>query len=732
MTRRMLAAAAALALHTAIFLPQGALAQRPERAVRRDIPLTNMIRQAHAAGTRDSTGAPGANYWQTRVDYRIEARLDAATSRITGRQTATIHNASSEPMRMLVLRLDQNIFAPGALRLTPLPELTEGMEISRLVVNGRPIDLRTPLTVAQIALPEPIPAGGQGTLEVDWSFRVSRTVSRGLRHGAWGDSLVQVAQWYPRVAVYDDLRGWDTDPYLGPSEFYNNFGSFDVRLDVPAGWVVGSTGTLQNPEQVLTPAARERLANALRSDGVTTIVSAEERGPGAATAAGERLVWHFRADSVNDFAWAASSVYVWKVQPVAIPGRGTIPLHVLHTRNRAPAFEQVPAVGRHALEFYSQLWLPYAFPQHTVVDGPEQGMEYPLLIMSGLGALDHEVGHQWWPMMVGVNETWYGFMDEGFNVYMNALSRAHAQGRAPVLDTLGQRYGMTSGSELEAPLMWNANYGGPMYRFQAYQKAPLMLSMLGGIVGDSAVWRAVSEYAHAWRFKHPTPWDFAFFMNHALKQDLGWFWYHWLWSTDAVDQSVQDVASRGTHTVVTVRQDGGMPSPVVLKVQFAGQGPAIRPMKNSMMLDDTTARVTYPVDVWFDGRRTYEADLDFGGRAITRITLDPDGRFPDGTPRDNIWPQPKEVQLTAALLESYVGNYQAPGVGELAVTREASTLWIQPNGQGRMQLLPTSETEFYLKEAPATITFVRDDSGTATGLVIGQGGQQITAAKVKQ
>src|SRR5690606_22910025 len=196
----------------------------------------------------------------------------------------------------------------------------------------------------------------------------------------------------------------------------------------------------------------------------------------------------------NDLAWAASSVYVWTTTRVDIPGRGAIPLHVLNTRNRAAAFTQVPPVGRHALEFYSQLWMPYAFPQHTVVDGPEQGMEYPMLIMSGLGALDHEIGHQWWPMMVGVNETWYGVMDEGFNVYMNALSRADMANRQPVLDTLGQRYGMTSGSELEAPLMWNANYGGPMYRFQAYQKAPLMLSMLGGIVGDSAVWRALSEY----------------------------------------------------------------------------------------------------------------------------------------------------------------------------------------------------------------------------------------------
>jgi hypothetical protein len=241
-------------------------------------------------------------------------------------------------------------------------------------------------------------------------------------------------------------------------------------------------------------------------------------------------------------------------------------------------------------------------------------------------------------MMVGTNETWYGFMDEGFNRYMNILSRAHREGRPAVLDGLGQRYGETSGDEREAPLMWDANYGGPLYRFQAYDKAPLMLSMLGGIVGDSAVQRAMSGYAHAWRFKHPSPWDYAFFMDRALGRDLGWFWYSWLFTTESVDGSIQRVTTSGARTAVTIRQDGQMPAPVVLEVRFAASGPPIRPMANGVMLDDRRALVTYPVDVWFGGSRTFTAELDFGGRAIERITLDPYGRFPDRTPADNVWP----------------------------------------------------------------------------------------------
>jgi len=242
-------------------------------------------------------------------------------------------------------------------------------------------------------------------------------------------------------------------------------------------------------------------------------------------------------------------------------------------------------------------------------------------------------------MMVGNNETWYGFMDEGFNSYMNILSRAHLGGRTPSLDSLGMRYGLTSGNEQEAPLMWNANYGGPMYRFQAYQKAPLMLSSLGGIVGDSAVWRAMSEYAKAWQFKHPSPWDFAFFMNRALDRDLSWFWYYWLFTTESSDGSIQNVRNDGNRTIVTVHQAGQMPSPVVLRLDFAADGPPIPAMRNLRMLSATSAVATFPVEAWFDGRRSLDITLDFGGRRIEKITYDPFGRFPDRDSRDNVWPR---------------------------------------------------------------------------------------------
>jgi hypothetical protein len=669
----------------------------PERAIRRDIPLTGMIRRAFAAGTRDSTGAPGKNYWLVWPDYTISARFDPATAMVSGHETIVLHNNSPNPMNAIQMRLDQNLFAANVPRAEVVSEITDGMKVTKLVVNGQTVDLNPPagrggrggggfggrggrggadsvgpriptvnglnLTSARITPAAPIPAGGTVTIDADWNFKVPKSDNgRGVRMGSWGDSLFQVAQWYPRVAVFDDLRqgGWDTDPYLGPSEFYNNLGHFDVKLDLPSGWLVGSSGILQNPQEVLTADERQRLSHVLDSDSQQVIVGAGNLGPGKSTAAGDRLVWHYVADSVADVAWATSRSFVWDATRAAIPGKGTIPINILYLPGHTQ-YANAGATVRHALQFYSRLWMPYTFPVETVVDGPENGMEYPMFIMSSTGASDHETGHQWWPMMVNTNETWYGFMDEGFNQYMNILSGADRGGRGgggggrggaartgvaamnppggtALLNGQGQRFGSLSGNEQVAPLMWDANYGGPQYSEQAYGRAPLMLSMLGGVVGDSAVWHAMSDYAKAWKFKHPSPWDYAFFMSNALHRDLGWFWYYWLFTTESVDGSIASVSTAGTRTTVTVRQDGQMPSPVVLAIELAPRGPAIRLLPNSVKLDSATVLVTYPVDVWFNGSRTFKASLDFG-RKIEKITLDPFGRFPDRDPSDNAWPR---------------------------------------------------------------------------------------------
>lgn len=658
--------------------PASAVTAPPPRAVRRDIPITNAIRRAYAAGTRDSTGRPGRAYWQLRTDYVIDVSLNEITSRLTGKARITVHNSSPDVLRDIGLRLDPNHFlgnAPHAAPWVPA-EVTDGMVISRLSIDGKPVNVASNVapagdggsgaraivaaqqsaanspvaeavlrngrsTAASVRLATPIAVGDKAVVEVEWSHKLPGGPGTGHRMvQRWADTLYQPTQWFPRVAVYDDLRGWDSELYVGPSEFYNNFGTFDVNIDVPAGWIVSGTGVLQNPEQVLTSTARERLATVTQRDAITTIVGPDEIGPGQATASSStgRLTWRFHADTVNDFAWATARKYVWQATRATIPGTGVIPVHMLFLPGRANLFARAGEISRHALEFYSKLWFPYQFPQLTLQDGPSSGMEYPMVINSNQGAADHETGHMWWPMVVSNNETWYGWMDEGFNQYMNILSDADAAGQAPVLDGLGQSYGRTSGAEAEPSMMWNANYAGPAYYgFTTYQKTPLMLSALGGIVGDSAVQRAHREWAQAWMFKHPSPWDYMFFMNKALGRDLGWFWYSWLFTTESVDARIVEVKRAGGRTSVTVAQDGAMPAPVVLEVKFAATGPAIRAMKNAVLIDATTALVTFPVDVWFGGNRRFVADLLFGGRQIERITLDPARRFPDRNPADNQW-----------------------------------------------------------------------------------------------
>ena len=216
---------------------------------------------------------------------------------------------------------------------------------------------------------------------------------------------------------------------------------------MPGGWIVGATGVLQNPNEVLTATVRDRLAHGFHADSVVNIVSAKERGPGVSTAAGDRLVWHFVADSVGDFAWGTSNQFVWDADLAVVPGRAPVPINILYLQGNAARFASAGPVASHAIQFYSKLWMPYSFPQLTMVDGPENGMEYPMFIMSAASASDHEVGHQWWPMTVGVNETWYPFMDEGFNNFMNILSDADYAHKPAVIDGLGQGYGARSGNE---------------------------------------------------------------------------------------------------------------------------------------------------------------------------------------------------------------------------------------------------------------------------------------------
>ncbi len=630
------------------------------RSIRRDVPLKKSIRNAFSARTRNLTGTPGVNYWQNDADYEIYVRLDPAKSTLYGTETITYYNNSPDKLESLVLRLDHNLFRSRVPRGSSVPaEITDGMVVSKIKIDGEEIDLnaRPPRnfrggspeysfafnlekTVARIFLKNAIKPRSTARVEIEWHTKLPGGET-GVGHRMtqrWGNRLFQPTQWFPRIAKYDDLRGWELSPYLGPSEFYNNYGKYDVKIEVPGGWLVSGTGILKNSTETLSPKTRARAATILNSDNEIMIVDKNERGAGKAVVQGDKLVYNYVADRVNDFAWAASKEFVWRATRAEIPGRTAVPIHMFYLPENEAKYENAGTKTRHALQFYSKFSGIYPFPQITLQDGPSAGMEYPMVINSNQGAADHETYHQWIPMMVGINETRYAWMDEGFNSYSNIFSRADAEGIAPSLDNLGQGYGRIAGGDDEAPLIWNSDYAGSGYGFQAYRKTSLMLSMLGGMVGDENVNEAIKKYIAAWKFKHPSPWDFMFFMDKELKRDLGWFWNYWIFENATVDGSIKE-AKIGDDGIlnVTVHQSGQMPSPVILLITYEESDKPIPVIPNARPLNRNQVVVKWDVDVWFNGSREFVAKVPIGDRKVKQLKLDPSNRFPDSYPSDNTW-----------------------------------------------------------------------------------------------
>jgi hypothetical protein len=636
MIARAAVASLAIVLAAASLRAQTATAAKGPfpRAVRRDLPLQPGIRRAYARGTRDSvTGGPGPHYFQQRVDYRINATLDTAAAVLHGSETITLHNTTPDTLSNIVLRLYQNYFTAGESRNDYVTDITDGVVVERLVVNGTQIATTDKAryavdgTVATVTPATPVLPGADATIEATWHFTVPTvdTTTRGERMGRFGHYLFQVAQWYPQVAMYDDMRGWDRDQYLGIGEFYNQFGAFDVNITVPGGWLVGATGDLQNPTAVLSQRTRDRLALAMRVDSTVHVVTKDERLSGT-TPPEATLTWHFTAPNVNDFAFATSRDYVWDATHANIPGKQAIPVNLFYLpQHTAYARNNTVQYGRFALEHHSAYLFPYEFSQGTIADGPETGMEYPMIIFNGPGleVTVHEFGHQWFPMTVSSDETRYGWQDEGFNEFIDAAAIADYQHKPNDPAAGGESYRRVAGSELEAPMMWPVDFVGPNATMTTYIKAPVALYALGGVVGDSAVHLAFRRYAEQWKFKHPSPWDFFASMNHALGQNLDWFWYQWWFTTHTVDQAIAGVSTKNGVAVVSVEDKGDMPMPLIARAEFS---------------DGTSSTVTLPETGWFSGVRTATVRIPLKGKTLTRVTLDPENRFQDLDRVNNVWP----------------------------------------------------------------------------------------------
>jgi hypothetical protein len=447
-----------------------------------------------------------------------------------------------------------------------------------------------------------------------------------------GGVTYEVAQWYPRLAVYDDVRGWNTEQYYGQGEFYLEYGSFDVSITLPTDMIVAATGVLQNPADVLTATQRSRLAQARTSTSTVVIRGPDEvRDPASrpATQYGS-LTWRFTADSVRDFAWAASQSFLWDA--VGVNGGKTLAMS-FYPPSAEALWKEATQYAKFAIENYSTQWAPYPYPTANNVRGIEGGMEYPMMVFCNrptpetlYSVTDHEFGHTWFPMIVGSNERRYAWMDEGFNEFINYYNWTKRFGLPPEHRGSIRDYLAMATSGQERPVMSFADQvPGRFLGATAYDKPAIALRLLREVVvGPGRFDPAFKEYFRRWAYKHPTPADFFRTIEDGVGEDLSWFWRSWLFTTAQLDQAVDSMVladSAGVKSRIFLRNAGGIPMPVDLAL---------------LMDDGSTQRLLLPVEIWFGGDR-YTAIVP-GPKKVNSVTVDPDSRYPDVRRGNNRWP----------------------------------------------------------------------------------------------
>ena len=619
--------------------------QQPSRSVfdtRRDDPFASMDRIDWPGPNRyrSSSGVPGPDYWQQRADYTINASLDTATTAISGAVEIRYTNNSPDTLRYVWVQADQNLYRTGSKGSALFPADSRwgvrgfegGYTFSDVRINGAAVQPRINDTMMRLDLPSPLmPRGGKATIAIRYSFRVPEHGSDRMGR----DSLLyEIAQWYPRMAVYDDIRGWNTDPYLGQGEFYLEYGDYDYSVTVPAGYVVAGSGVLQNPDEVLTATQRQRLASASHASEVIPVITQSEAAAAKTRKVSGTRTWRFRAQNVHDVAWAGAPDFRWD----ATSWNGVLTQAYYEFPKAGRAWEHAAEQTQWTIRQYSQLFLPFPYPQATSVAGPVGGMEYPMFVMvhygsddpkSIFGTINHEHGHEWFPMIVGSNERRYAWMDEGFNTYLNGFAQ---EGRYPgqsAYPTYLKNWGDAVASGTQSPLMTAPDNIEPSALGAiGYRKpAVVMLTLRNHVVGRNAFDTAFREYIRAWAFKHPTPGDFFRNIENSTGEDLSWFWRGFFYTTDVLDIGIDSVGMRTADgeqfAVIELRRNTSIPFPVTLRIAYA---------------DGTTQDVSLPVNIWAHGNR-FEAVVPARARVVG-VRLWPDPSVPDWNSANDTWGNP--------------------------------------------------------------------------------------------
>lgn len=600
---------------------------------------------------RSAGGAPGAQYWSNRADYTIHTVLDTAQHSLSGDVTVTYTNNSPDELPFLWLQLDQNIYREDSRGEATNP-VTGGRWSNRKFTDGDVIRSVTILrdgkeikaewlvsdTRMQIKLPEALKgSGGTIRFRIDYSFSIPEygtdRMGRQLMADGW---IYEIAQWYPRMEVYDDVQGWNVLPYLGQGEFYLEYGNIDYTVTAPSNLVVVGSGELLNPQEVLTTEQQSRLAQARASDKTVVIKSQKEVEAGTAHLPKASLTWHFRCNQTRDVAWAASRAFIWDAARINLPGgKKALAQSVYPSESADPkAWGRSTEFVKGCIELYSQEWFPFTYPVATNVAGLVAGMEYPGIVFCGgdqrggglWDVTNHEFGHNWFPMIVGSNERKYAWMDEGFNTFINGVDTKVFNNGEFYHKEDEQRAASYLFNDRSEPLftipdvIQPANLGTA-----AYAKPALALDLLRKhVLGEKRFDYAFRTYIRRWAFKHPTPWDFFRCMENAGGEDLAWFWRGWVLNNWKLDQGVKDVKyvqddpSKGA--IITIENLEEMAMPVVMAIQQE---------------NGKTDTLTLPVEIWQKGPT--KAFAYPSTSKIKSITIDPEHDFPDVNTSNNTW-----------------------------------------------------------------------------------------------
>jgi hypothetical protein len=637
---------------------------------------------------RNAAGAPGFAYWQQQADYEIDATLDAENHVLHGSERITYHNNSPDALPFLWVQLDQNVrsiehsrsadmrgalperVSQAFLRYVGLEPFDGGHRIERvqLVLGGRLVDAdyRINNTIMRVDLPEPLQPGSQLAFEIDWSYRIPDRGRGGkeLMNDGW---IYEMAQWFPRMSVYDDVNGWQTEQFLGRGEFYLNFGNYDVEITVPWDHMVDATGLLQNPEDVFTREQRRRLERAYTSEEPVFIRTADEvNDPDSRPTRRGTLTWHFQAENVRDFAFVSSKAFVWDAAGYSYPGEDrVIQVHSLYPREAMPLWDKVSTRATlQTLKTYGRMAFRYPYPKAINVNGPAGGMEYPMVAFCGarpqpdgtysegrerglISVTIHEVGHNWFPMIVASDERKWTWMDEGLNTFLQYYGEqdyaetycgeewtqtddcTFPSRRGPAPNIVGYM-----ADPDQVPIMTESDLIHKDFGNNGYAKPATGLNMLReSILGNEAFDEAFQYYATQWMFKHPQPADFFRAMEEGAGENMNWFWRGWFYTTHANDQAIEDVTEQDAADLVGSTEMGQY----YYRVTVSNQGGLVMPLQiEATYTDGTTERFDLPADVWRHNELAFTQGF-FSDKEIVKVVVDPDEAFADIDRENNTW-----------------------------------------------------------------------------------------------